>query len=116
MTLPDVWRALHERDAEALDAAIAASGTEVRDRGGGTPLMEAVTQGEAAFVEMLLDRGADPNAQSREGVTALHLACIHHRVEIARTLLRAGARHDLPDCGGNAPLARAVFESRGRGE
>jgi ankyrin repeat protein len=72
------------------------------DRAGRTgrpPLLEAAAHGRFEVVRWLLERGADPNACDREGVTALHVAAstAGHAVEIARALIAAGAALDARD-------------------
>lgn len=99
--------------AEALDSG---ADPNASDRGGLTPLMEAVLGGQAAMVGALLDRGADVNAADRGGWTSLHYAARDFQVEIAESLLSRGAHIDPRDSDGNTPLWRAVFRSRGKGE
>lgn len=56
---------------------------------GVTPLMEAVLHGELDLVRALLDGGADVNASSQRGLTAL--MCAPGDVVIARLLIERGA-------------------------
>ncbi|KAK8061062.1 ankyrin repeat protein [Apiospora hydei] len=75
-----------------------------------TPLMLAALSGRIAVVQALLEAGADPNATSPTGMTALH--CISGYADAAtvvcRSLLEAGAT--LVTCGSEklAPLLRAA--------
>ena len=50
--------------------------------------------GHDEMVGLLLERGAGPNVQSRNGLTALHLAAQDDRTAIARMLTRYGANID----------------------
>src|SRR5262249_6287329 len=61
----------------------------LRGAGGETPLMHAVLYGDLESVRMLLDRGADPNARSDSGATALLWAV--NDLDKTRLLLEYGA-------------------------
>ena len=50
--------------------------------------------------ELLLDAKAEINHQSKTGATALHFACKHSNVEMARLLLERGANQKLRGNGG----------------
>lgn len=86
------------------------------DRGGRTPLANAVINREPEIVGVLLLAGANANAVDKQGLTPLHFAAQGHSLEITNLLLTAGAKVDSTDSFGNTPLFRAVFESRGRAE
>ena len=60
-----------------------------KNMGGFTPLMYAVEN--ADMVRLLLEKGANPNYKTRDGVTALHLAVEAGAVEGVRALLEGGA-------------------------
>jgi ankyrin repeat protein len=56
-----------------------------------TPLIVACDAGgNAATVQLLLDRGADPNLEAKAGITALYNAVVGDSDEIVEVLLRAG--------------------------
>ena len=50
--------------------------------------------GHVDMVGLLLERGAGANLQSKNGLTALHLAAQDDRTAIARLLTRYGANVD----------------------
>ena len=86
------------------------------DSNGCTLLHPAVDGGRLDIVELLLDRGADPNVVSGEGYTPLHLAAGRQEPEIARLLLARGAAASLDkrDPYGNTPLLLAVAKVKER--
>ena len=86
------------------------------DRGGRTPLHNAVIDQDAALVRKLLSGGADTNVQDDGGLTPLHFASARKSLEIVRMLLDEKADVDPEDLHGNTPLSNAVFSSRGYGD
>lgn len=77
-----------------------------RDAEGNTPLMLAAVYGDVGSMELLLRRGADPNARNRAGATALHRAAMD--AEKVGLLLRHGARAEVASSMGNTPLMLAA--------
>jgi len=63
-----------------------------RDENGRTALMLATLRGQAAAVDALLARGADPNVGDARGITPLQAAIAGNQPAIAAALQRAGAR------------------------
>ena len=59
---------------------------------------------------MLLDHGARPNLPDKEGRTALMLAAVHGKTEIAALLCARGADLGLRDSRGKSALELAVEE------
>ena len=76
---------------------------------GDSPVADAAERGDVGAVRSLLRGGADANAAQSDGMTALHWAATHNHVEIARTLLYAGATvRATTRLGGYAPLHLAA--------
>ena len=59
-------------------------------------------------VKVAVDLGADVNATSRSGDTALHLAAFHGFKTVVRYLVSKGARLDVKNEGGETPLGFAM--------
>ena len=76
--------------------------------GGLTALHYAVRQGSVEAVDALLDKGADVNAVSADHTTALMLATINGRFDLARHLLERGADPRIATLAGGTPLYRVV--------
>jgi uncharacterized protein len=79
-----------------------------------TALHEAAANGEAMVVIYLLSRGADLNAESRQGVTPLMCAAAWGHVEVTKLLLEKGADWAKTDHRGGtaADVAREKGEDR----
>lgn len=72
-----------------------------------TPLHRAAASSCEAVVELLLQNGADPNAIGKLGEAPLHIA---GSPDIARLLIRHGAKVHLTDQHGNTPMDWAIKE------
>ena len=69
-----------------------------------TPLHIAALWGDVEIVEVLLERGADPNVKDDNGQTPLHIAAQEGHVDVVRVLLERGADPRIADNGGHIPL------------
>jgi ankyrin repeat protein len=79
------------------------------DGDGSTPLLDAVVHEHPDVIELLLDLGADVNAQNtRSGSTALHQAVKTGNVEIVRMLLVRDVDRSLIDGDGRTALDLAI--------
>ena len=81
-----------------------------------TPLIYAA-QGQPRAVRLLLDHGADPNAQAKRDAvfsltTPLHRALQSGSIEVARLLLEHGASVEVKNVKGKTPLDVASGERR----
>ena len=74
-----------------------------------TSLEKAVSMRNERFVEMLLERGADPNIfHGQKGRLPLALAMEHKNFDVFKTLLRAMKNTDIQDGYGDTPLMWAA--------
>jgi ankyrin repeat domain-containing protein 50 len=73
------------------------------------PLFQASHMGLVSVVQLLLDKGADPNARDFEGATALYRAVFTGEVEVVRLLLKNGADANIEDNNSWTALQRAVM-------
>ena len=65
---------------------------DIRNSIGWTALMVAVAFGKPRIVQLLLDKGAEVNAQSFSGLTAFRMASYAKHDEIIQMLKNAGAQ------------------------
>ena len=77
-------------------------------RNNDTALHSAVDDGHRDVVELLIDAGADIEAQDSTGETPLHYACENGKLAILKMLLKAGADVCATDNRGTTCLMRAV--------
>jgi hypothetical protein len=84
--------------------------------GGGTPLLRAIERGDDAMVQLLLERGADPNGACTcaGGERPLWTAVLHRRTAMVDELLRRGAAPDTSAFAGVSALQ--VAQMRGYDE
>jgi len=94
-----------------LAQVLLAMRANVEDRGvkgDCTPLMEAASAGNADIVRLLLEHGADVNAQSSSGNTPLMYACAGGHEEVVTLLLEANANVEDHNENGHTPLMEAA--------
>jgi len=102
---PDIVRVLLENGANV----------EVRDNHDETPLMNAARRNSPRHISLLLDAGADANAATDSGWTALHFATLNNDdPEVVKTLLERGANIEAKDSDGDTPLMNAVMAGKFR--
>jgi ankyrin repeat protein len=75
------------------------------------PIVCATLHGDRRTVELLIRHGADVNARTRGGGTALNVAASSGELEIAAVLIGAGADVNASDSHGWTPLMGAVSQS-----
>uniref|UniRef100_A0A452DWW2 Ankyrin repeat domain 55 n=1 Tax=Capra hircus TaxID=9925 RepID=A0A452DWW2_CAPHI len=107
-----VYQAASNGDVSALTAVIREDPSilECCDREGCTPLMHAVSGRQVDTVKLLLKMGANINTQDAYGRTSLCLATYLGWLEGCVSLLRNGAKHNIPDKNGRLPLHAATAE------
>jgi ankyrin len=62
-----------------------------------TPLMFAAREGHQEMARLLVDAKANLNSRSANGTTALSIAIVNNKIELARYLLQAGADPNITD-------------------
>ena len=92
---------------EALQAGANVNARE-EDELGRTPLLWAAEKCTSAVVETLLKAGADVNATSNSGFTALILAAATDKIDNVKILLEAGADINAETSSGYTPLMGAA--------
>jgi ankyrin repeat protein len=91
-------------DYNYFEEAVVNRNPSLRFDDGQTALHLAATQGKAAIVRYLVDRGAAVGAQDSEGATVLHEAVRYGHTEIVDFLLKKNANPNIPDRMGKTPL------------
>jgi len=72
-------------------------------------LYDAAKKGDIDKVMRALEHGADPNVKGPDGYTPLHIAAHENYSELAKVLIKFGAKVDLKDRYGNKPLHAAAY-------
>lgn len=102
-----VFKTLQRKDSVLFDKLVrhgALSDFVLPDSDDGMTLLHLVVSVDdfsAEFLDKLLDSGADPNAASADGVTALHIAAASGNEEALRRLLERGGDPRRRDPAGN---------------
>ncbi|XP_075596109.1 ankyrin repeat domain-containing protein 55 [Balearica regulorum gibbericeps] len=107
-----VYQAAANGDVNTLTAVIREDPSilEYCDSEGCTPLMHAVSGRQVDTVKLLLKMGANINTQDAFGRTSLSLATYLGWLEGCISLLRNGAKQNIPDKRGRLPLHAATAE------
>ncbi len=91
-------------DVDVEDESGRSDAIRLANSTGQTLLHLAVILGLQRLVDDLLRRGAPVNARDGSGFTALHFACLHGRIGIARRLLHHRGSADVINFAGRTPL------------
>lgn len=103
-------KAAHNRDLEKVKDLISKGvNPNVKDRFGNTPLLEvtrrkALSENASQIISLLLNAGADVNAQNSLGVTALFLASKHGLIFAVEKLIEKGANPNIHTASNMTPL------------
>jgi len=73
------------------------------------PLIQCAIINNIEGAEILVKHGANPNAISNRGVTALMQACQHGNFEIVKILIEMGANVKTEDMAINSPITYAIL-------
>lgn len=105
-------KAVKDRDGAAATKLLNEPGSTIVNTKdvttGETALHYAVERRDELWTRFLLDKGANPNAADRNGVTPLSIAASLGFAEGVTLLLAKGARIDVTNGAGETPLVSAV--------
>ena len=84
----------------------------VRDENGTTPLHCAAERGHVESLLLLIEAGAEKNAQDqgRDGKTPLHVAAVSGQLDVVRHLVEVGADKDQQTVDGSTPFLIAACQ------
>ena len=101
----DIWGAVATGNFAAIKQALAnGADANAKEPQNGTPLLTlAALMGHADIAELLIENGADVNAQGGDGGTALHAVAFLGRAESAKVLLNHGADATIRNNDGASP-------------
>ena len=88
-----IWSAAAEGNLNAVKKYLA-KGIDINAKGGSlksTVLLSAALYDQVEMVEFLIQNGADVNAKSEDGTTALHAAAFLGQYKVAKLLIQNGA-------------------------
>jgi len=109
-----VWKGKREqiqellnRNKNAVDLMSMRSGVL-----GFTPIHEAVSQGRADILQVLLSKGGNANALSNGNYTPIQIAASKGDIECIKVLLEFKANLSLPDGSRTTPLAIATANKK----
>lgn len=108
--LPLHWAASYNRlSIVELLADQKSFDVDAQDGAGWTALMMASSLKDGdAMVDLLLNKGADPNVKTNNGQTAVHFTASKNNLDAARKLVAHGATARVKDKRGQLPLHRAA--------
>ena len=101
----NLWKAASAGDLSAINDALGDSAdlNALDSQFGITPLGWAALNGQTEAAKLLIEKGADVNARSRDGSTPLNSAAFLGRVEMVKLLLEKGADTTLRSNDGTTP-------------
>jgi ankyrin repeat protein len=77
---------------------------EIKDKDNWTPLHWAAHKGHVDVIRLLLEKGANVNAQDKDRWTPLHWPAVRRDVDVVRLLLEKGANVNAQEKDGWTPL------------
>ena len=101
--------AAYEGDGAKIKAQLATHSVDEQNAAGLTALHVAIKMGDLKVAQLLLDNGADINAQDFNGYTPLILAVKMRNLELVTFVVTHGADVNLANKDGVTPLHQAAF-------
>jgi ankyrin repeat protein len=92
-----------------IEDIIDAAPLDEKDTNGQTALHIAAEYGNDIFIDIILQKGGNPNLKDNNGQTPLHIAASNGYLSCLTLLLKGGADPSLKDNNGNIPLHLAII-------
>ena len=108
----NLWKAAAAGDLPAIKRALddGAKLNALDPQFGITPLAWAALNGKTEAAKLLIEKGADVNAQNRDGATPLHAAAFLGYPEMAKLLIEKGADINAQNHEGSTPIATTQID------
>lgn len=108
----NIHQAIFEGNMKNIHLILNEKNIKATTKAGLTPLHMAIKIRDLALVKLLVNKGADVDAQDNKGFSPLYYAVMQNQIAIAKFLLDNEADPNLTNTIGNAPLHNIAYNNR----